>query len=1263
MAIEPSDKDTEEKKQQNHFAEDLGRLFEIGFNTGFLTAIHQHKEVKTHFKDLYKHDLGHLRLQGFLSKMYERTGIVNQVDKEILQRWVLYFLQKGYLAGLNLFTEYFQSFENQRKGLVRKIVYLQCNFYGQNSLYTYISKNDKMAVQDLMKQFQDFKQSMFELSQEEMKYHQQKGNFLNADTLLLIKYGHYWRILCIDLSVFSLQRLEEATNLSDIESIRRLLTTELYYNRAKSVFSNMSIDTDKETFTDDLLSSQLKHYFTAFKRNDKETVKLIQAASYTYDFYRFLLERSILKKDDKVLFNVIGYTDRAINAMSVQQNQIKLLETCADIYKTHALDKTIGEAREKVLGSIQRAARKGFGGEKDFVQKLVHLVDHGDGVQWLENTEVIDTFLNTRVPVTAQHLSPPLRTQLRPEKYEKKHILDVHALLTSDELDGCDPYLFLTGNPGIGKTTAIVNYLKRARQRQEGFLFLYISPRKQVNLDIIQKFREDTGEPPCADLFALTSNSLIIRNNAAQKTVHYYSEKRHGTFEEQNVTFLHAESDAARLQQVKARKLEEIQEGLLIDKGERISGVLDSLCTALHVTLEKDLSQAVVATVAIQSLKRLKDAQGSTLHHLNTIFNGVYNGQGKPIPQKMALLSQHIKHIFVMIDEVTGDESGVEFLHGLHTFLKDRELLQSPLFNTKIIVADASIVDPQIINQHLADTIYEPDKIYFRQVTPDTVQAYPLHKESFLFLKERATVVNANAYPASKLHVTYKIGVDALQFDTTTYLERSKQLELATKQKIINDIITMLDKDNVPQQLVYIQDKQRLADLIQTIKRTRGTFEPNTDYLEIHANISEQDKQNIAQFRKTARVIFMTASASRGLSFPEATRILIDIPHFEIEQNLMEILQVIYRGRGGNRDEEEKRLIFYLTDQIIYTDSADRAHSVQENMVHLLNVLLILKTSILTRISGCMKWGVNQYFMMVPIGGKSISGTGETFTSRVSNLIRETQTLSHRFHNDKRLIVVQESLIRILEHVHISLRPLASHKQRDGEIKRQNYISSISTFAYDFEQRIRQGFDQLLTMPPFEIAHVNGSMLIVPIIDMSMQEEYWMQFERVMKQNRIQNVDLIKTMYSLSADNCYPPSFQMALKDGIALISALQDIAEHKSPRYEQESKHTDQHYVLPLAVFLTYKEMVEHFAGKLELEEQDNPLRLPFRTLLERYVRTLYPADSMLPIGKHYDDFPFLVFRSLSVHEARSKMFTGKYLFMSQELNIMNMLLSSTQT
>ncbi len=402
MEVQPTEIAT--PQGEGHLGEHLGRLYEIAFNTGFLASIQQQHELITHFGNLYQDDLTKLRFQALLSKVYEHTGVISQWDKEALRKWALYFLQKGYFSGLNLFAEYLQSFSKHKPDLPREIVYLQCNFYGQNSLYTYV-KNDKAAVQALMKQFEDQHQVDFSLTEEEMKHHRQKGNFLNADTLVLLKYGRQWRILCIDLSVFSIRNLDETRDLSNINTVRRMLATELHYVRSKSAFSNMSIDSEEEMLSDEILSNQLKHYFTAFKRNDKETMKLIQGASYAHDFYEFLVKKGVLKAQDKVLFNVIGYTDRAINAMSLKQDQIRLLATYADIYKTQSPNATIDEARDNVLNSIQKAARKGFGGNKDFVQKLVHLVDNGDGIQWLHNSETIENFVNTRMPLTGHHLS------------------------------------------------------------------------------------------------------------------------------------------------------------------------------------------------------------------------------------------------------------------------------------------------------------------------------------------------------------------------------------------------------------------------------------------------------------------------------------------------------------------------------------------------------------------------------------------------------------------------------------------------------------------------------------------------------------------------------------------------------------------------------------------------------------------------------------------------------------------------------------------
>ena len=1248
------DQSSEEHRQ---FSADLGRLFELGFNTGLLTAIEQNKTITHHLGDLYQQDLSHLRLSALVDKMCERTGVLSTWDQATLERWVLFFLQKGYVAGLNFFAEYLASFAQSKPFHPREIVYLQCSFWGENSLRTY-EKNERVAVEELINQFhrQDIP---IHLSDDDIREYSRTGNFFKADTLMLLKYNKYWRILSIDLSVFSLASPADAVDLTSVEKIRRMLATELRYVRSKSVFANLSIDTDIETATPEILSGRLQHYFTAFKREDKETAKLIQAASYAHSFYTFLTKQGILTASDSVLFNVVGYTDRNVNAMTIRKEHVQLLATCADIYKAPSAGEDIANARDHVLETIQKAAAKSFIHGRKFVKELVQLVDQSDGMHWLDYTETLDGFINTKAPLAPEHVSPGIRELLVPAEYTGENILDIHAALTRYELARPTPYLFLTGNPGIGKTTAIVNFLKARAQEGQGFLFLYVSPRKQVNLDIIKKFRQDTGLPPCEKLFALTANSVIIRNNHAKPTVHYYSNLRQDTFYEQGVKFIHAEGEEAQQQKTSQRHLEEIQEGLLIDKGERISGVLDSLCRAIHATLDKPLANAIVATVAIQSLKRTKQGN-NTLRHLEKILLGATSKQGGVIVEQMQRISQTIQYFFVMIDEVTGDESGAEFLHGVHTFLHQYEMFSSRYgINAKIIVADASIVDPKIIQQHLSETTYEPNKIYFRRV-PAQHTGLPLSYEQSHFKKDQAAVINANAYPASKVHVTYKIGVDALQYNEDTYTERSKQLRNALQQRIVTDILATLDQQAAPQLLVYIQDKQRLAQLIQAISNLRnGAFKANHDYLEIHANVSEQDKKDIEKYQDQVKVVFMTASASRGLSFKRAKHILVDIPHFEIEQNLMEILQVIYRGRGGDFDQDEKNLTFYLADRVVYSRSADRDLSVRESMLYLLNVLLILKTSIMTRIEGSGRIGLNQRFMMIPIGGKSVFAAGETFTSRISKLIKELSDLSHRRWDDKRLEHVYISLTRILSNARIRLISTSTRRKGDvHEMVKQSYIPLIPTFSDDFAEAARKGLHNLLLRSPLEQSYLSGGLLIVPIVEQAMQEQYWMEIEDIFEQKETGR-DLLTNMYALSRDPRNPDSVHMVMRDAIAFIELLKKMASEKIPHYEQESEHTDQHYALPFVAFLAHDTLQAYFKQKPADEDQQEA---SFRSLLASYIRALYPADSLLPIGRNYDAFPFILFRSLNLGEARRKMFTDKYLFMSHEVNILNMLLSGKE-
>ena len=75
--------------------------------------------------------------------------------------------------------------------------------------------------------------------------------------------------------------------------------------------------------------------------------------------------------------------------------------------------------------------------------------------------------------------------------------------------------------------------------------------------------------------------------------------------------------------------------------------------------------------------------------------------------------------------------------------------------------------------------------------------------------------------------------------------------------------------------------------------------------------------------------------------------------------------------------------------------------------------------------------------------------------------------------------------------------------------------------------------------------------------------------------------------------------------------------------------------------------------------EEEPDDQR--FRDILATYVSSLYPVNNILPIGYKYKDFPFIVFRSYSLNEIRSRIFMDKYFLTSTDLNILNLLFSES--
>lgn len=924
---------------QQTFGQDFGRLFEVGFNTGLIAAIAQ-LNIPHHVGDRYTNELANLTLGQLVDALVLRERVVNSVDRRIVEQWTIFYVLKGFFSGLHFLREYHDSLG--REG-IRDVVYLQCRFTGDNSLQTAPVNDQDAWATTLQQLISDDLISTIDR-------YRQRGEFLNADTLLLLKCRTHMRILAIDLSIFFVASAGKLADFEDIETLRSLLLVELNYVRTKSVFAELSIDAGPLSLP---LPEDMARYFKAFVRQDKESMKLIQAGSYAFSFYHFLQTRRLLPDDLPIIINAVGYSDRGVSTMTIRKDQLDVLKTCQEIYTRQVQDQEVSAARDHVVRSIAAQATRAFGeGGRDFITTLLNgPYDTGSTLTPIVYRERISGFVNSIDQVAPELLAAlglPATLNVR----------DAHAALILRALQpaASAPYLFLTGNPGIGKTTAVVRFL--LEHVDEGFLFLYVSPRTQVNLDIIEKLLDPEGAVRDNRILTLTTTAPLIARYNGSPTVQYHYNHWEGEKRAHGVRFVNAHDPHAALS-VRRSSIQRADETRLTADDQRRAGVLASICQALGATVQDDLARCVVAAISIQSLKVTPQGR-STLEHIRHIFASAYNNnQGTVIPEKLKHISQRMRHLIIMVDEISGDESGAAFLDGIRRMLVTYDLFNPEHgFNTKVIVADASIVDPQVITQHLETTATERDKIFFRtDATPEPA----LSSAPFRFNNYPAVVINANTYPAAALSIGYNVVVEAASYRPETLVRRPQSMENQIQDEVFHDVLRLVRQPDSGQIIVYMQDKRRLAALVNRLRLVWkregwGDFVEQIDYVAIHADLTEQQKGAVAACKQTVPLVFMTASASRGLSFPMTRHLLVVVPQFAIEHNLMEILQVIYRGRGDpTQDAKDKELTFYIGERAFYDAAAsadERRLAIQERVLHLINALLILKTAIMTRIQG-----------------------------------------------------------------------------------------------------------------------------------------------------------------------------------------------------------------------------------------------------------------------------------------------------------------------
>jgi hypothetical protein len=1028
-------------------------------------------------------------------------------DDDLLRRTGTLFLWKGFLGGRDLIEQHMDVLTRQASGREIDVPAYICSFVGANELEDDYNEGGARIQDEEM----DRAHLGLLLGADTLAIatafdaYRGTGQFLRADTLLHIRTGRGTRkerhqILCVDLSVLSVRSLDQLADLRTSEGVRHILTTAVTRLRRRSVFSALTLDDGAKGGHAYLQTADFARYMYAFVREDRESMKVVQSASYVLSFHRFLSQHRLIPAGSTVQGLAVGHSDRGTSALSVRLGgddggDEEMLQACQDLYRAYRVRSNdvvdargyrekVQRARTDVLAAMRDNARRIFGAGaqraegRAFVDRLYDLgmTTPSGTPEAVEFTEMLADFANSCDPV-----SPALAASLNLEPG-----LDLrggHRALVYRAMSDTLRYLFLTGNAGIGKTTALAEYLKDRARKGEGFLFFYASPRTQVNLDIFEKFRDRDGGFFDAHFVGLTSNSQMIKANANRATVGCVT----GGFDVppvlDDIAFQPmADGTDEDVREVWQDAVNRATDDTVTDRQGYVPGVLTSLCRGIGALMDARATPFIASSVAIQSHKMLASGR-STLGQFLEIFRSALN-KDTPIPDRMRALAASYQHIVIMVDEVTGDDGGTAFLHELIGLLATLSLEQYG-FNVKVVVADASIVGPDIITTHLTHATPEPDKVFFRTAVAGEADA-ALSSHAFQFkskARDDAVVINANSYPASELSLGYKVFVEPIEITQEMMGRRGRERRPDTEVRdraydaLVRDVCAFLQmhRGTSIQLIVYIQDKSRLQDIINDVRTREGerghAFDERNAYLQIHSQVSREDKLAINAYKDIVRVVFMTSSASRGLSFPNTRSILVEVPHFDIEANLMEIMQVVYRGRGGD-DAVARSVTFYFGEPAYYS-AADREWSLTQSALHVINMLILLKLCLLTRIRGAGEIR-GRHYVVVPVGGKSVSRAGASVHHTMGRLLKDLADAWQHDRSDTTLRDLHGILRRTFGEMMARSQPSGmGDVSLLGLLHRSTPTVLLDLLAYGCAELRRKGF--------LERGVMAGEVLIVPV--------------------------------------------------------------------------------------------------------------------------------------------------------------------------------------
>lgn len=1126
-----------------------------------------------------------------------------------------------------------------------------------------------------------------------------------ADLLFIVRTFHNkayrFHLICYELSTHNAPTIDNEIDLSCPDDIYRSLS------RGKSALSNAIKTREFQIASERLcleVSPDLKDYFQGLLTEDKKAKKLFQAGGYIYSLYNTIKDRVRLTKpfdkwvtaQNQIEFHVVAFTDRGRHFLHVRENESELLKEMGIIYqgirgtRAVSIEQEVAIRKQKILKTqnalLRNIRANSSPGLQAPLKKLYYDARNifatrkpfsNDDFSYEEK---ITGYSQTAIPPTVEQLNQwlPSDLALMLQACHLKSMQDAHAELVKAvwEQENINIYV-LSGTPGIGKTTALRQILANY---PSGYLLVYLSPRIQVNTDLVAKFdpRDDRNlMKGKEELICINSNSNLI------KAAEHYHGKAALSCCAQNLPndpkFLFLSTEDAEVLEIqpidnigkskKRRAYKRLETGAVGEVSRHFGqGVFKTIMQAIHRLNHRYHYKRIITCVAVQSNRQISRNTTTIAIHLKKMFGESREFDTASIEQ----FAKNINELVFFIDEVTGDGAGrqtvqdiIKFYQQIKSMFKEAEK-PCPL-KIRIIIADASLINATSVESYLNETQSQPDQI----LLTGNADCKGLSVENATILGQAAKVINANVYPANTLTLRWRPILDFSQLmkDGKNVVGKAYS-DLGSKvlSQLAKELIQRWQQKPKEQTIVIIQNKKLIDELKNCILfHTKDNPKGSPDVICLSANsspkqkrdivcpASEREKQqkeriiSISQKGDLADIIIMSSSGTRGISFPNASKIICLIPTFSLENNLMEFLQGIYRGRGSDKGNQLDREVELIIDQVLVAPS-DCGTDIQAKQIsNLFSTLMLMRMSILTRIFGaCDLFG--QSISCIPLSGNLVESAAQTTLDQVSSAI---DTLERAYRQDQsntelhyiishiRLMFQNETLI--LQHTAKDAMTLASTTLRHRLLKQ-------------FTEDAKRGLNIIAETNYLPAGCYTVGELLLQKLDVlkgDIQERNRHLFETHIEETHKVFRALCAKLKHLTKEPDTIKAVRTAANTLYPILKEITSGEQDSDTESEIIGTTVNRWLVFPISALQIenfWKNQVESLHFKREMKEM----------MIEYLNAYLCRPHYILPIMGNYDENtpPWLIIRGSGIEQRINAQFQTRYFMSSRSLALLNIML-----